>query len=323
MYNNDEYRSFVQTRDDLPIFFQDWWMDAVCGIDNWRGFVVKSGEFVKAICPLMIQNRKLERIHYTMPRFTPFNGVFYIYPPGQKYCTKLAYEKDVINELLNQIGPFDYYFQKFLPEFTNWLPYYWNGFKQTTTYTYRICNLKDVVSIFNDFQENIRREIRKAEKRGINVKESKDLSLFYEIAKKTFDRQGKSMNYTLEDLARVDEACTQRNCRMILLARDEEDNVHSVCYLVWDKKTMYYLIGGGDPSLHNSGATSLLMYEAIKYASTKVDCFDFEGSMIEPVERFFRGFDARQCPIMCISKKSKKEERVQRVINVIQGIKKW
>ena len=65
-----------------------------------------------------------------------YNGVYYNYPPEQKYCTKLAYEKDVINELLEQIGTIDYFFQKFTPRFTNWLPYYWNNFKQTTAYTY-------------------------------------------------------------------------------------------------------------------------------------------------------------------------------------------
>ena len=48
---------------------------------------------------------------------------------------------------------------------------------------------------------------------------------------------------------------------------------------------MYYLLEEAI-LIYHYGATSLLMYESIKFASTKVDCFDFEGSMIEPIERF-------------------------------------
>ncbi|HPW65854.1 MAG TPA: GNAT family N-acetyltransferase [Salinivirgaceae bacterium] len=323
MYNNENYRAFVKQHEDLPIFFQDWWMDAVCGKENWRGFVIKSGNFVKAICPLKVQKRKFGRIHYTMPRFTPYNGIYYNYPPEQKYCTKLAYEKDVINELLEQIGAFDYYFQKFMSSFTNWLPFYWNNFKQTTVYTYKIHGLQDFDSIFNNFQENIRREIRKAEKLGIKIKDYENIELIYRIAKKTFIRQDKELGYSLHDLKQIDDACKQKDCRKILFAEDNKGNIHCAIYLVWDKHTMYYLLGGGDPCLRTSGATSLLIYESIKFASTKVDCFDFEGSIIESIERFFRGFNAKQYPVMCISKKSKKEERVQRLINIISHIKKW
>ncbi|KZZ15518.1 hypothetical protein A3751_17170 [Oleiphilus sp. HI0080] len=43
------------------------------------------------------------------------------------------------------------------------------------------------------------------------------------------------------------------------------------------------------------------MWEAIKFASTVTKRFDFEGSMIEPIERFFRGFGAMQKPYFQIS----------------------
>ena len=47
---------------------------------------------------------------------------------------------------------------------------------------------------------------------------------------------------------------------------------------------------------------SLLMWEAIKYASTVTTKFDFEGSMIEPIENFFKGFGAVQQQYTNISK---------------------
>ncbi len=36
------------------------------------------------------------------------------------------------------------------------------------------------------------------------------------------------------------------------------------------------------------------MWEAIRFAASVTRSFDFEGSMIEPVEKFFRAFGATQ-----------------------------
>jgi len=46
----------------------------------------------------------------------------------------------------------------------------------------------------------------------------------------------------------------------------------------------------------------LCLWEAIRYASTVTKQFDFEGSMIESVERFFRAFGAVQTPYFRITK---------------------
>ena len=42
------------------------------------------------------------------------------------------------------------------------------------------------------------------------------------------------------------------------------------------------------------------MWHAIQFAATVSRVVDFEGSMMEPVERFFRGFGAVQTPYFAI-----------------------
>lgn len=66
-------------------------------------------------------------------------------------------------------------------------------------------------------------------------------------------------------------------------------------------KQCYYLMGG-DPELRNSSVTSLCMWETIRFSATVARSFDFEGLMLEPVERFFRAFGAIQQPFSCVSK---------------------
>ena len=46
------------------------------------------------------------------------------------------------------------------------------------------------------------------------------------------------------------------------------------------------------------------MWHGIELASKLGLCFDFEGSMHEPIERFFRSFGGRQIPYFVISKTS-------------------
>ena len=82
----------------------------------------------------------------------------------------------------------------------------------------------------------------------------------------------------------------EHSARKLLCAVDEQGRVHAAAYFVYDENTCYYLIGGGDPELRNSGAASLLLWEGIRFASTVSRSFDFEGSMIEDIERFFRAF---------------------------------
>ena len=90
----------------------------------------------------------------------------------------------------------------------------------------------------------------------------------------------------------------------MLFAQDEADRIHAVAYIVWDEHAAYYLLGGSDPDLRTSGAASLLMWEAIMRARRVTDVFDFEGSMLKPVERFFRAFGARQTPYLNVSRRA-------------------
>ncbi|QPT41279.1 GNAT family N-acetyltransferase [Oligella ureolytica] len=104
----------------------------------------------------------------------------------------------------------------------------------------------------------------------------------------------------------------------MFIAEDEQGRHHAGVYLIWDDNTAYYLMGGGDPDLRNSDATSLCMWEAIQFAATVTKNFDFEGSMIEPVERFFRGFGAVQTPYFSISKTNSKLIKTYRFLQEIR-----
>jgi lipid II:glycine glycyltransferase (peptidoglycan interpeptide bridge formation enzyme) len=280
------------------IFQQAWWLDALAP-GQWQEAVVLRGDQLAARLPYVIKQRRGLTL-LTSPPLTQTLGPW-LRPSTAKYTNKLAEEKELMEELIAQLPKYDLFRQNFSPHITNWLPFYWAGFEQTTRYTYRIEDLTDIDFVWKDFRENIRREIRKAQKQ-IKVRDDLGIAHFLEINKLTFQRQGLKQPYSDELVQRLDEACAARQCRRMFFAVDAQDKIHAASYIIWDEKTAYYLMGGGDPELRSSGASSLLMWEAIQFASGVTQVFDFEGSMIEPIEKFVRSFGARQTPYFHITK---------------------
>ena len=284
------------------IFQQSWWLNAVAP-NVWNAVEISKGSQIVARLPYAIQ-KKRGRTMITMPPLTQTLGPWLALSPA-KYAKQLSQQKDLMTSLIEKLPSCDYFQQNFHYSITNWLPFYWHGFTQTTRYTYVIEYLSDLDQVWAGFQENIRTDIRKAEKR-IKVRTDLDIESFLDINSLTFERQGLKLPYSRELVRRLDTACAQHEARKIFFAEDDQSRIHAAIYLVWDENSAYYLMGGGDPELRNSGATSLLMWEAIQFAATVTKKFDFEGSMIEPVERFFRAFGARQVPYFQVTRMSRR-----------------
>ena len=284
------------------IFQEPWWLDAVAPA-AWSSAEVASGGVVVARMPYTMETRFGLRM-LTMPPLTQTLGPW-LAPEEGKYAQRLSREKRLMTKLIEQLPQFDYFAQNFHHSIVNWLPFHWIGFEQTTKYTYTIDDLSDQDRVWAGFQDKARTDIRKAE-RQLAVREGEDIALLAGITAKTFERQGVRLPYSMDVLERLDRACAERNARKMWFAEDGEGRIHAALYLVWDHRCAYYLIGGADSELRTSGASSLLMWHAIRFAATVTERFDFEGSMMEPVERFVRGFGAVQTPYFRITKKSRR-----------------
>ena len=299
----ESYRRLSAEDETIPLFLRPWWLDATCGRDNWCVSVALRGTELHAAMPYLAKYRFGFRL-LGQPRLTPFLGPW-IRDTGAKSANDLGRQKDLMNELIDGLPPHDLYRQNWSPEISNWLPFYWRGFSQTTRYTYVLKCVKNHADLWTGLRENIRREARKAsERNGISVDKNAPVEELFALFALTFARQQQSASFTLDYLRRIDDACLARGCREILVARDSEGRPHAGAYIVWNNRTAYYLVGGGNPQLRSSGATSLCMLEAIRSAGARGLDFDFEGSMLEPIERFFRAFGAEQTPYFSVTKTS-------------------
>jgi hypothetical protein len=238
----------------------------------------------------------------THPPLTQTLGPW-IRPSEAKYAKALGYQKYVMNKLIDGLTSYDHFSNNWHYLNTNWLAFYWRGFKQTTRYTYIICDLTDRKKLWDGLEDKVRGEIRNAANRfQLVVRDDLSVEDFLKLNQMSFDRQGMDLPYSEVLVKTLDMACAKRGQRKILIGVDQKGQHHAGVYVVWDSNSAYYLMGGGHPELRSSGATSLCIWEAIRHSSFVTKSFNFEGSMIENVERFFRGFGAIQTPYFHITK---------------------
>jgi lipid II:glycine glycyltransferase (peptidoglycan interpeptide bridge formation enzyme) len=311
-----KYRNLCESSKEIPLFSQDWWLDAVVGAENWDVIVIEKDGIVQASHPY-IKKYRLGFLYIVQPKLTQTLGPWIRKIDNIKHEAKLKQEKELLQEIVTKLPKFSVYNQCWNHTNSNWLPFYWLGFEQTTKYTYKINKLDSYDTLWKNLAYRIKSEINKAKnKHFIKIVESTDVEELIYIHKKTFERQGLKLPYEDKLIRNIYKKTSIRNASKIFLAKDNKGNIHSGVFLVYDQKCTYYLIGGTDILYRKSGANSLCIWEAIKFSSNVSSSFDFEGSMIESIEFFFRGFGAEQEQYFNIYKTNSK------IITLLKMIKK-
>ncbi len=298
MSNKDAYRDFCQTTSDLPLFLQDWYLDAVCDGGSWDAAIVRKGKAVVGVLPYFLK-QKLHWRYVAMPPLAKMMGPFLL--PEYRAPRR---EIPLLNELIDQLPRLAAFQQDFNYTAADWLPFYWRGFRQTTRYSY-VLPLAKMEKLRENLSPDYRNNKLPKAAAQVKVHTGNDLNLFFRVHNSSFERQGLEAPVAFDFLQRLDQALADHRAREIFWATDLKSGaVHSVAYLVWDKQSAYYLMAGDDPALRASGAGILLAWEAIRYTKETLGlaAFDFAGSMIRPIERVRRQFGAVQKPYFRVQK---------------------
>lgn len=318
--NKDKYRNLCAEESSIPIFSKDWWLDAVCGDGAWDVDLVEQDGRIIASLPYF-QTKKYGMHIVSMPKLTQTMGVWMRYPENQDMFERMECEKEIIQEIVNGGGALDVdlFQQNFHYSFTNWLPFSWSGFEQTTRYTYVIDDLSDLDLVFENFEHAKRKNINKA-KQIVEIKFDLSAKNFYENHKLTLAKQNQKISYGYDLFARIYQSAYRHNAGKTIYAIDKQGNMHAALFIIWDDASAYDLISTIDPEYRTSGAASLLVREIIRYVATRTKRFDFEGSMIENVENSFRQFGAVQKPYFTISKMGRKARLYHHLRQVMRAI---
>jgi hypothetical protein len=280
-------------------FATSWWLEAAAP-GRWRPNTVERQGVVVAAWPTVVRRSRWGDIH-TGAALTPYLGP--ILSGGESLHRRRSREAEQLEDLLAQLGRFAHVEARCNPAFDYWTPLHWHQFSQTTHYTWRLSDVSDTEAVFARLRENLRREVRKARKQGVVVEDG-TLADYLRLHERGAERQDRldEARSNRGAIERLEAAASGHGAGELLIARDGGGRLHSGGFYVHDARWTYYLLGASDPELRTSGAASLVMWTAIERAAARGTGFDFEGSMLRPVERFMRAWGGEPAPYSIVRK---------------------
>ena len=291
------YIAFCKDNSDVPLFMRPYWMDAVAE-DAWDAILVRDDDgLVRAAWALHIIRRK-GRQAIVLPNITPFTGIYLKLDESLPMQKQALQRQQLLEALIRRLPKSSIFEQKVQHTLQDWSPFHWAGFRQETRYTFRFDQV-DTEAILANVSKSFRRNLRSAA-RKYSVEESTDPKELYNLVEKVYQIREDKIAFDEATVVRAFNALHPRGQCAIYRAT-EGNEVSAVIFAVWDEGTTYYLLGGRNDS-NTRSSTTLLIWHAIEQAAARGHAFDFEGSMIKGVHRYFQKFGAAMTPYMYIYK---------------------
>ena len=292
------YRQICETQ-DIPLFSQAWWLDEVCTPEQWEVLVLLREKSVIA----------------TMPIYRPYKGAIFMPPYAATMGiwirrvdeaisaeAALSREHHIMELLIDSLPNVRYFSQRFAPAITNWLPFYWKGYLQTTRYTYQMVLPNDRSSVLLQMRKRMRNDIINAQERHhIAVRTDISADDAIRLIAMSMSRQGLSLKHP-KVLRRIITSSIDRRQGRLYGAYLPTGELICASFIAWSHHTAWLIASGADPNYRAFAPQALVRWRSILELPSEITLVDFEGSMIKGVERSYRSFGGIQTPYFEISK---------------------
>lgn len=251
-----------------------------------------------------LNTKKIGFTFLKLPPYTPHCGLFYI-SDSKNNSSINNFSKEVMNEVCtffsNQKSSLTVL--AFPSNIIDFQPFIWEKYKVIPNYTYRINLEKSLEDIKSNFDSKNRNAISKAIKEEVIVVENtlskNDLFEFFISSLNTINA-----NIYESELRNIFTKFSDDSNSFSVTANKGNEVLGNI-FCIYDKNTCFYLLGGVDKKSGIQGVNNLLVQSSIEKAK-ELGCktFDFEGSMLKGVEKFFRGFGPELIPYFTVNKAS-------------------
>ena len=181
--NREPYDQFVE-REEAPLFFQSWYLDLIFGTEEWNATFAYRGKTLLGVLPYAVKGSGwMKRIN--QPALIKYMGPFL-----SKQCEGSKIRNGLLKDLIEQLPSVMRIEIQCLPELQSHLPFYWQGYKQQTLYTYMLNGIQDLERVWQGISSNYRNnKIKKADSQVVLDPEAEieDLILMNDAS---FKRQG-------------------------------------------------------------------------------------------------------------------------------------
>lgn len=299
------YAEWCATQNDLPLFMQPWWLDAVCAGKEWNVILYQNETTGKVLgaMPYLLR-KKLGMKYVVLPQLTQIcglrldkslkndDGSVWDRAEMKKICAYMA-------EKLQEMG-LCYYYQQFPVDSPVIEEMAALGFKTKKRVTYRIEDLSNLDKVIEEFSKNKKRQLQKAlslhAERGLNPED------FYRFHSECMTARKKVITYSRELLLLLERKTTRLGQGEIVCIKNADGVPYAAAFVAWDNQRMYYLMPCYAEAYKDSGAGALLVLECIKLAREKGVAFDFEGSMHRGIANHYKQFGSAATEYYSVSK---------------------
>lgn len=239
--------------------------------------------------------------HLKNPPFTPHIGLFYENQSGTK-ANALSFEKTISNclaEFFNQL-PYQIFTVALPSNCTDTQSFIWTKFKVVPNYSYHLDLTLSEADLLKNLASDKRNSINKAEKDKVTVSLCSDRNVVKQMVENTYSRKAKSLNENIVNKILFQFSSAENSFGY---SASVNNTISALSYCIHDQHSAYYLLGGYDNQNKHQGAGVLALWNCILHAKKLgLKKFDFEGSMIPQVEKYFRGFGGDLVPYYTLNK---------------------
>ena len=304
----EEYRELCRHNETIQIFNRDWYWDAACeNVDDWKVIIVKENNKIVAAFPFKYTKQK-GLWHISNGFQVARGGIWIDYGNRETNAKKEHFTAKVIEEIIAVLPYFDTFLIAFDSRFTDWQPFYYNGFEQTTYYSYVIkeqeaCLHNDIIDLF---QAKRRKEIRQAELL-YTVDCDMGVEEFYDYFSDNLKIKGEKISYSKETFIKLFSAVLEHSAGKIYRAKDEKGQIVAALGVVYDAMRTYTLFVSYSFAQNAVvGGRAYLDYICMKDAFAAGRIFDFEGSMMQSIAEYNSRYNADKEAYFVITKYSDK-----------------
>lgn len=290
----ESWDAFVQASPQGSVFALHAFARTVA--PGWQAAIVSSQGKWQAVMPFF-PRKKYGLPVWSQPPFAQTWGPMYPQVPGEPAAAAIRRQKDGLDLFLPLLrGPFKCTLH-LAPEADYLLPLVWGGFRLTPRFTYRLDLRTSPEDIKQGYAESLRRQLKKATQSGAGLEPAPPevlMELHREVRKGGRPLLGglSSQDGLWDQLI---AATVQAGVARVLGVRAHTGGWLAAGLFGRCGSKTWYLGGAVQPG--NSFASPALLAGAIGRAQAEGSLvFDFEGSMIPGIERFFRQFGGVPVP---------------------------
>lgn len=270
--NREKWDACIDNADNGLIYPHSFYLDSQA--KNWDGLILNDYE---AVMPL-VWNRKF--------------GIYYLYQPF--LCAQLGlFGKNISSGLLQA------FFEAIPGKFSYWDIYLnsGNNFTLDNFELYQrsnyILNLdKPYEKLYQDYRENIKRNIQKAMQAGCFLHKDINPGEVIALAKKQMKIFARVTKKDFENTLHLYQLLYQREKAITYGIISKNNALLASCIFFFSHNRAYYILVGNHPDGKPLGASHMLIDAFIQEHAGKNIVLDFEGSDIESLAFFYSSFGA-------------------------------